>query len=314
MDIRPDDLGKTLGETIIRQRGGQTNPKAERQQTLQTGGVAAALGVGIGVINHNPVMGLIMGAVYGGATVLLMPRMRRKRIHETPVSASELQRLRPQKNPQVQGTIVPTLFDTIFTTLLGQPLPMPPQKHTLEDAYFELLAEVQALNVAQVETEAELRSTIRSLSEAVFSLPPVAPVEESEITDLVVDAEGLLFKSQREKDPIIAASLHRQAEAAVRRARALKNAAQLARRTRTLREEVYRQIGALRASLPAYTQASQSIATGRIQELAQSVNQVAQDAASVVAAQEELAQTLAPEWRVRTTTEEPEVQVQRLGR
>jgi hypothetical protein len=311
VDLRPDDLGKTFGEAVIRNRGGQTDPKAERQQTLQTGGVAAAVGLGIGVINQNVLMGVIMGAAYGGATVLLMPRLRRKRVHETPVSATELQRLRPQKN---QPTVIPpTLLDTIFTTLLGQPLPQMPQKHTLEDAYFELLAEVQELKVAQVETEAELRSTLRSLSEAVASLPAIAPVDESEITDLVVDAEGLLFKSQREKDPIIAASLHRQAEAAVRRARALKNAAQLARRTRTLREEVYRQIGALRASLPAYTQASQSIATGRIQELAHSVNQVAQDAASVVAAQEELAQTLAPEWRVRTTTEEPLVQVQRLG-
>ena len=311
MDLRPDDLGQTFGEAIIRNRGGQTNPKAERQETLARGGAAAAVALGAGLANHQLAVGVVMGAVTGAAVLLLTPRLRRRRIHETPVSSAELQRLRPQKNQP--ALIPPTLLDTIFTTLLGQPLPQPPQRHTLEDAYFELLTEVQELKIAQLETEAELRSTLCSLSEAVASLPPTHPVDESEITDLVVDAEGLLFKSQREKDPIIAASLHRQAEAAVRRARALKNAAQLARRTRTLREEVYRQIGALRASLPAYTQTSQSIATGRIQELAHSVNQVAQDAASVVAAQEELAQTLAPEWRVRTTTEEPLVQVQRLG-
>ena len=128
------------------------------------------------------------------------------------------------------------------------------------------------------------------------------------------DADGLLFRSKRERDQIIAESLHRQAEAAIRRARALQNAAKLGRRTRTLREEVYRQIGALRASLPSYSQASQSVATGRIQELADSVNRVAQDAASVVAAQEELVQTLAPEWKVRTTVEEAASQIQRLGR
>jgi hypothetical protein len=312
MELRPDDLGTTLGGAVIKRRGGQTDARAERQQSL-TMALTSAAGSGIILGTSNPLYGIIVGALTGTATYLLLPRWRRKLLLETPVSAAELQRLRGEKIPQQAVPLVPTLMDTIFTTLLGQPLPQPPQKHTLEDAYFELLSEIQALNVAQVETEAELRGTLRALSEAVASLPPTAPVEESEIVDLVVDAEGLLFKSQREKDPIIAASLHRQAEAAVRRARALKNAAQLARRTRTLREEVYRQIGALRASLPAYTQASQSIATGRIQELAHSVNQVAQDAASVVAAQEELAQTLTPEWRVQTTQDDLLPQVQRLG-
>ncbi len=312
MELKPADLGKTLGEAIIKRRGGTGDPKAERKQMLQTGGVAAATGVGLGVINNNPLMGLILGAVTGGAFVFFLPRARQKLLYETPVSAAELQRLRPQRTQTT--AVVPTVLDTIFSTLLGQPLPPPPQKHTMEDAYFELLAEIQALNVSQVEAEAELRSTICSLSDAVAALPEVAPVHEDEIRDLVVDAEGLLFKSKREPDQIIAESLHRQAEAAIRRARALQNAAKLARRTRTLREEVYRQIGALRASLPSYAQASQSVATGRIQELADSVTRVAQDAASVVAAQEELVQTLAPEWRVRTTVDEVAPQVQRIGR
>ncbi|WP_395140167.1 hypothetical protein [Armatimonas sp.] len=311
MNLKPEDLGKTRGGTLIRQRGGTTDPEAERRQTLQTSGVAAAIGVGVGVINNNALMGLIMGAIYGGSAVLLLPRMRKKQIHGTPVSGAELARLRPQRTPTVA---IPTVLDTIFSTLLGQPLPQIPQKHTLEDAYFELLVEVQALSVSQVETEAELRDTVRTLSDAVAALPATAPIDEDEIRELVADAEGLLFRSKRETDQIIAESLHRQAEAAVRRARALQNASKLARRTRTLREEVYRQIGALRASLPSYSQASQSVATGRIQELADSVNRVAQDAASVVAAQEELVQTLSPEWRVRTTVEETTPQIQRLGR
>lgn len=312
MELRPDDLGKSFGGSILKLRGA-TDPEIERRQVV-TMAATSAVGSGLLLGVNQPLYGLIGAVLAGGASYLLVPRWRKKLLHETPVSTAELQRLRPQKTMTQQLPLVPTLMDTIFSTLLGQPLPQPPQKHTLEDAFFELLAEVQELKVAQADNEAELRGTIRTLSDAVASLPPIAPVDEDEITDLVVDAEGLLFKSQREKDPIVAASLHRQAEAAVRRARALKNAAQLARRTRTLREEVYRQIGALRASLPAYTQASQSIATGKIQELADSVNQVAQDAASVVAAQEELAHTLAPEWRVRTTVEEPQVQVQRLGR
>ena len=311
MNLKPDDLGKTYGAALIRQRGGAADPQQENRQTLQAGGMAAALGVGVGVINNNAVMGLIMGAVYGGTAVLVMPRIRKKQVYETPISESELARLRPQRT---QSVMVPSVLDTIFSTLLGQPLPQPPVRHTLEDAYFDLLQEIQALSVAQADAEAELRSTIRSLSDAVAALPEVAPVNEEEIRDLVVDAEGLLFRSKREPDQIIAESLHRQAEAAIRRARALQNAAKLARRTRTLREEVYRQIGALRASLPSYSHASQSVATGRIQELAESVTRVAQDAASVVAAQEELVQTLSPEWRVRTTVDEPVTQVQRLGR
>lgn len=311
MDLKPDDLGKTLGSAVIRQRGGQSDPKADRQMIINSALTGAAgSGIVLGILNNNPILGITAAALTGGAALLLLPRWRRKLLFETPVSAAELQRLRPQKT-QTAG--IPSVLDTIFTTLLGQPLPALPQKHTLEDAYFELLAEAQTLTVAQVEAEAELRSTLRSLSDAVAALPPVSPVDESEISDLVVDAETLLFKSQREKDQIIAESLHRQAEAAVRRARALQNAAKLARRTRTLRDEVYRQIGALRASLPAYTQASHSVASGRIQQLADSVNQVAQDAASVVAAQEELAQTLSPEWRVRTTIEETTPQIQRLG-
>ena len=312
MNLKPDDLGKTFGEAIIRRRGGTSDPGAERQQVLRSaGGAAAAIGVGVGLINNQPIWGLALGVLTGGAMVLLMPRQRKRLLYETPVSELELARLRPQRT---QNVIVPSVLDTIFSTLLGQPLPQAPQKHTLEDAYFDLLQEIQALSVAQADAEAELRSTIRSLSDAVAALPEVAPVNEEEIRDLVVDAEGLLFRSKREPDQIIAESLHRQAEAAIRRARALQNAAKLARRTRTLREEVYRQIGALRASLPSYSHASQSVATGRIQELAESVTRVAQDAASVVAAQEELVQTLSPEWRVRTTVDEPVTQVQHLGR
>lgn len=312
MELKPEDLGKTLGAAVVRQRGGTTDPQAERRQTLQTGGVAAATGVGLGIINNQPLVGLLMGAISGTATILLMPRLRKKQLYETPVSESELARLRPQRTQTTM--VVPSVLDTIFSTLLGQPLPQAPQKNTLEDAYFELLTEVQNLTVAQAEAEAELRETIRTLSDAVAALPATAPVDADEIRDLVADADGLLYRSKHEPDQIVAESLHRQAEAAIRRARGLQNAAKLARRTQILREEVYRQIGALRASLPAYTQATQSVATGRIQELADSVTRVAQDAASVVAAQEELVQTLAPEWRVRTTVEETTTQIQRLGR
>ncbi len=312
MNLKPEDLGKTFGEAIIRQRGGTSDPKAERQQVLRSaGGAAAAIGVGVGLINNQPIWGLALGVLTGGAMVLLMPHQRKKLLYETPVSEMELARLRPQRTASIA---VPSVLDTIFSTLLGQPLPQMPVRHTLEDAYFELLLELQTLRVAQPEAEAELRRTVCSLSDAIAALPDVSPVNEEEIRDLVVDAEGLLFRSRREPDQIIAESLHRQAEAAVRRARALQNAAKLARRTRTLREEVYRQIGALRASLPSYSHASQSVATGRIQELAESVTRVAQDAASVVAAQEELVQTLSPEWRVRTTPEETVAQIQRLGR
>lgn len=311
MKLVPADLGERWSALIIQQRGGTLDPKEEQRQTLRSAAAGSiALSVGMGLANNNLITGLIAGAAAGVLSLALIPNLRRRQIHETALSPQELSRLRPTKTASLQLSVL----DTIFTTLLGQPLPPVPQKHTLEDAYFDLLEEVLPLEVANPEAEAQLKSAVRSLGTATASLPASAPVDESEITDLVADAETLLIRSRREKDAIIAESLHRQAEAAVRRARALQNAAKIARRTKTLREEVYRQIGALRASLPSYSQVSQSISVGRIQELSESVSRVAEDAASVVAAQEELAQTLTPEWRVRTTVEDVQPQIQRLGR
>lgn len=311
MKLVPADLGERWNAALIRQRGGVLTPKDERQQTMrQVASSVIFATIASNLASQNLLYSTLTGVTVGAAIGFALPHYRRRQIRENPLTAQELNRLRPAKTTTVQISVL----DTIFTTLLGQPLPPVPQKHTLEDAYFDLLEEVLQLEVANPEAEAQLKSAVRSLGTATASLPASAPVDESEITDLVADAETLLIRSRREKDAIIAESLHRQAEAAVRRARALQNAAKIARRTKTLREEVYRQIGALRASLPSYSQVSQSISVGRIQELSESVSRVAEDAASVVAAQEELAQTLAPEWRVRTTVEEAPQQIQRLGR
>ena len=311
MKLVPTDLGERWSAATVRKRGGVLTREEEKRQTLQqAAGSSVALTLASSFTGQSLLYSVLTGLVGGAVVGLIVPRYRRRQIQETPLSLQELARLRPPKSVAAPASVL----DTIFSTLLGQPLAPLTQKHTLEDAYFDLLEEVLPLEVASAEAEAQLRSAIHSLGNAVASLPATAPVEESEISDLVADAETLLIRSKREKDPIIAESLHRQAEAAVRRARALQNAARLARRTRTLREEVYRQIGALRASLPAFSQVSQSISTGRIQEMAQSVSRVAQDAASVVAAQEELVQTLAPEWRVRTSVEDAQPVIQRLGR
>lgn len=311
MKLVPSNLGERWGNTVIRQRGGALTREEERRQNLQqAAGSCAAVAVTSSFTGQSWLFSTVSGLIAGGIVGLALPRLRRRQVHETPLSAQELARLRPEKTYVASASVL----DTIFSTLLGQPLPQATQKHTLEDAYFDLIADALPLEVASLEAEAQLRTAIESLGNAVASLPATAPVDESEISDLVADAETLLIRSKREKDPIIAESLHRQAEAAVRRARALQNAARIARRTRTLRDEVYSQIGALRASLPAFSQVSQSITTGRIQEMAESVSKVAQDAASVVAAQEELVQTLAPEWRVRTSVEETAPLVQRLRR
>lgn len=311
MNLVPADLGERWSTMVIQQRGGAPNPKMEQAQALRRTVVGSVtISFSTGMASHSLIAAISSGVVAGAFLAFVAPRIWRTKVLETVLTSQELSRLRPAKTTTVQISVL----DTIFTTLLGQPLPPVPQKHTLEDAYFDLLEEVLQLEVANPEAEAQLKSAVRSLGTATASLPASAPVDESEITDLVADAETLLIRSRREKDAIIAESLHRQAEAAVRRARALQNAAKIARRTKTLREEVYRQIGALRASLPSYSQVSQSISVGRIQELSESVSRVAEDAASVVAAQEELAQTLAPEWRFRTTVEEAPPQVQRLGR
>ena len=89
----------------------------------------------------------------------------------------------------------------------------------------------------------------------------------------------------------------------------------LARRTGVLRQEVRAQVEALRAALPTLArtaEAASGLGAGRFTTLAEQVRGVAREAASVAAAQEELAQAVGAYPSVRVAEEAPNIQ--RLGR
>ena len=311
MNLTPDDLGQIFERQILERRNARTeNASGESPATLKLAmGVLGAALVGAGLIAHEP--GLVIGPAAIAAATLGVSQGRqawRKRRRAAPLSAEELEAL---KKP---ATHLPSLGQQVFALLLNQTLPTPTDD-SLEGAYLTLAQDVMKLDVRSEDAASEARSALKALGDAAGDLPAPAALPDVDIADLLADAEIFLMRARREKDPVIAGSLERQAEATVRRARALTDAIKLARRTIVLRQEVRAQVEALRAALPALARTAETasgLGAGRFTQLAEQVKGVAREAASVAAAQEELAQAVGAYPSVRVAEEAPNIQ--RLGR
>jgi hypothetical protein len=249
--------------------------------------------------------GGLIGAI--GYGLLVGPRRQLQKLHESPVTEEELAALGA---PRMRALSVP---EQIFVALTGQILQPAPVGDPLDDAYLLLAGEALRLDIGNPDAEAELRSALKALGDAVAALPAPAPIDSTQVADLLGDADLLLARARRESDPVVADSLQRQAEATVRHARALSSAAKIGRRTTALRQEVLAQIDALRAALPALARSSRQAAALSFTAVSQSVHNVAREAASVAAAQEELAVSLSPGRYPRAAEDVSAVQIQRLG-
>jgi hypothetical protein len=314
MNLTPSDLGESWEKRVLERRGVRLGPAPQPGLLEHARWVLAGLipvELGLAIFRQDP--GYIIGPGLITAAVLATPllvRRREQQRREKSLTQAEIESLRPAPQ-RALDVPAPVAF---LASLIGRPLPMPKVGDGLEEAFVSLAQQLRALDVSEESVASEFRRTLKALGDAVSDLPPPAELPDIDVADLVVDAETLLIRARRERDDVVAGSLQRQAEATVRRARATTEALKLARRTRTLRQEVLTQIEGCRAALPALARTSgvaSGLGTGRFAALAEQVQGVAREAASVAAAQEELAQAVGS---YVTTTAQPEQQTLRLGR
>jgi len=144
------------------------------------------------------------------------------------------------------------------------------------------------LRPSQAETERNAREAIRALGGAIETLPPrtLDGVTDSH-AKLEATAARLAAEAKGEPDPVVAASLHRRAEALRGQAETVARVEVLLRRNLALREELADQVGALRTSLAAAALGGDD--TGpELAGLAARIRRVASEANAVTAARVEV--------------------------
>lgn len=242
---------------------------------------------------------------------VVLPRRVFRRMHSAPINFEELDALKGievRKEEEVEekkkprGLNLMRLFASVRGTHGSR------RNQELERTFLSLVQDVLSARDISPNAEAELRRVLQSVGEAIGSLPPEDAEDEEDLSDVVVDAEMLAARAAREKDDVAAASLLRQAEANLTRARSMQNNKKLARRVRILRDEMLAQVKMVRSLLPSLKSETASVATdlGRFADVAASVQSIATEAASVAEAREELSRTL---WQTETTDEPQVVQV-----
>jgi hypothetical protein len=299
--------------------------EAKRKTKKQAWGMGIISGIAVGIASAvasdphagiAPFLFLTMagGAAWGGWYGL--PRRTMKHLHQTPLTTAEI--------------------DSLSRTLLGESARSLPERiavaaaerfntplqtaDELINAYLTLVAEVIQLEGASARVEDDLRRMLKSLGETMATLPPNPAIPMVDTGRLVAEAEAIFERAKAESDRVIAASLTRQAESLVQQATGAQNAFKIARRTGVLRQELLTQIQTVRSSLPALSRTAvvegQAGQLGRFAAVADSVADVAREAAALADAQEELAQSYPeayPYPSVRTTAEEELRQTLRAG-
>ena len=155
-----------------------------------------------------------------------------------------------------------------------------------------LSALVSGPSVREASEAASIRAAVRDISLGIAALPGQPP------GDLLLDGGTLNREAARlsadasgERDPVVAASLHRQAQARRQRAEAVGRSAALARRNDTLRREMLEHVKALKTLWGA---AALEDGGGNydMTALVENIKQVASEAKSLVEARQELAAAL----------------------
>ena len=166
---------------------------------------------------------------------------------------------------------------------------LPQAQDTLERSYLTLVMDVARQEITPA-AGIDLRGALKSLGDAVDKLPATRVVEGAD-HDIMTEvlrrtAAETLTAAQAEPDRIVAASLMRRVEALHRRADATARANTLVRRFSVLRQEMAAETEALRAGLTAYYTGAHDISD--LTRLAEDIQQVASEAASLTDAVEEV--------------------------
>jgi hypothetical protein len=162
----------------------------------------------------------------------------------------------------------------------------------LDVAYLTLVRDALRHEVAPG-GERDLRQTLRDLGDAIGGLPRGVSASPVEIPLLRQNAQIVGSRAEHETDPVVAASLRRQAEALLRRAEAAEQTNVLARRTAFLRQELAAQVEALRAGLAALGNTSSSAPVtatnpAALSRLSETVRTIADEAQALAHARAEL--------------------------
>jgi len=158
----------------------------------------------------------------------------------------------------------------------------------LSRAYLQLVRDAVLVETSEP-VAVKLREALFALGEAIDALPAVV-IQPQDTGVLRAQATALQTQAQAESDPVIAASLLRQAESAEQRAESQEKSALLGRRSSVLRDEIFAKIAALRDALAA--QQTGMVDATALTALSESARQVARESQSTAGAQQELAQFL----------------------
>lgn len=159
--------------------------------------------------------------------------------------------------------------------------------------YLGLLSALVSGRSAREASEAgSIRAALRDISLGIAALPGQPP------SDLLLNAGTLNTEATRlgaeaaeERDPVVAASLHRQAQARRQRAEAVGRSAALARRNDILRREMLEHVRALK-TLCGAAALEDSGGNYDMTALVENIKQVASEAKSLGEARQELAAAL----------------------
>jgi hypothetical protein len=165
------------------------------------------------------------------------------------------------------------------------------QRNRLERSYLGLVLDAIEQDASvSLDTEEHVRGAIRTLGDTISRLPAAtrsgSAASLKPAAALKVEAAARRAEAASETDPIVAASLSRQADDLERRAALGASADGPARRAATLRRELTGQIETLRAGIVTHDPSEMD--PHAIQRLAQAVEQVAGDAGHVTDARGEL--------------------------
>ena len=251
-------------------------------------GTRGVFGAGVGVWAYLLAIAIATSILAWGSLIAL-PRHNFRKLHNAPVAHEELEGILEAHVPGI-GSTFGRMAGNILKNIVGD-------KYTtdapdaLETTFLQLARDVMQTANLSSETQMELRATLRSLGNMIAELPPSETKPLEDAADLAEDARILAERAREEPDDLIAASLTRQAEMLLQRARSANRTNLIMRQTRVLRQEFITQMEAIRASLPGLSQRS---ATGEAQftEIAATVQNIAQQAHSTAEARAELDESL----------------------
>lgn len=233
---------------------------------ISVGAATAAASLSNPYVYHDPLPALAScgaAGVWGWFCVVVQPRRivrrRQRLLFARPLTAGEVAALLPQASD------------------------------ALERSYLTLVMDVARQEIIPA-VGLDLRGALKSLGDAIDKLPATRVVEGTD-HDIMTEvlrrtAAETLQAAQAEPDRVVAASLMRRVEALHRRADATARANMLVRRFSALRQEMAAETEALRAGLTAYYTGAHDVSD--LTRLAEDIQQVASEAASLTAAVEEV--------------------------